>query len=310
MTGRAGFALVTALVVVTLAATAAVELYREVRLNLDMATNFQDRTRAKLLALDGLEVVARFLIEDDETSDGPADGDALEELIRTVFPEGPRPEATLIDLSGRFNLNSLLSKDGQEAEEPPKILERLLEKLGADPNIAAALLDWMDPDDETRTGGAEAEQYNQLGVDYKPRNGPLLSLSELSLIKGFDKTLLYGTEGKPGLLELVAVFGDNKVNANTAPALLLESLASDFTAEMAQEVIERREEKQFENLSDLKTLSGLTDAVYRDLSSVWDVKSNWYQVLIKATYGPATYRLRVTLNRDNGKIETAEGLVD
>lgn len=310
MTGRAGFALVTALVVVALTATAAVELYREVRLNLDMATNFQDRTRAKLLALDGLEAVALFLIEDDDASDGPEDIEALADRIKAVFPEGARPEATLTDLSGRFNLNSLLNDEGQIQEKPLKMLERLLEKLEADPALSAALLDWMDPDDETRTGGAEAEQYNQLGVDYKPRNGPLLSLSELSLIKGFDKTLLNGTEEKPGLLELVSLVGGSKLNANTAPALVLESLTDDFTAEMAREILERREEEQFKNISDLKTLAGLTDAMYRELSSALDVKSSWYQAAIQATHGPATYRLRVTLERNKGKINVADGLVD
>ena len=50
---------------------------------------------------------------------------------------------------------------------------------GMTESIADAILDWIDPDDDTRDLGAEREYYASLPHPYAPRNGPLGSIEEL-----------------------------------------------------------------------------------------------------------------------------------
>src|SRR4051794_10034462 len=76
-----------------------------------------------------------------------------------------------------------------------KVLQDALLKL---PNmtdeIAASIVDWLDADDEPRTGGAESDHYSGLNPPYRAKNGPLESLDELLLVKGVTPQLLFGND--------------------------------------------------------------------------------------------------------------------
>ncbi|RMF76139.1 MAG: hypothetical protein D6744_12590 [Planctomycetota bacterium] len=67
-----------------------------------------------------------------------------------------------------------------------------------------ALLDWRDTDDDPRDGGAENEYYNNLdpGPAYSVKNGPLDTIEEILLIKGWSARLLYGEDvNRNGVLD-------------------------------------------------------------------------------------------------------------
>ena len=61
------------------------------------------------------------------------------------------------------------------------------------PPMAAALVDFIDPDDVPLPEGAEQEYYSALPRPYTIRNGPLASLDELLLVRGFTAEILHGT---------------------------------------------------------------------------------------------------------------------
>ncbi len=65
------------------------------------------------------------------------------------------------------------------------------------PAMAAALLDFIDADDTPRPEGAEQDYYSGLPRPYKIRNGPLVSLDELLLVRGFTPELLHGSAAAP-----------------------------------------------------------------------------------------------------------------
>jgi general secretion pathway protein K len=109
------------------------------------------------------------------------------------------------------------------------------EMLGAvlgRPELAAAVLDWRDADDESRATGAERDWYEAVGAS-PPRNGPLAAVEELGFIRGFDDSVLARVE------PLVTVEGDGHVNLNAAPAAVLGSLPG-FSAEAVGVVLARR----------------------------------------------------------------------
>lgn len=68
----------------------------------------------------------------------------------------------------------------------------LLEDMTED--MANAILDWIDADDEEREGGAETDTYESMFPSYVARNGPIRTLEELELIQGIDPELVRGED--------------------------------------------------------------------------------------------------------------------
>ncbi|SFI48276.1 type II secretion system protein GspK [Planctomicrobium piriforme] len=100
----------------------------------------------------------------------------------------------LIDESSRININALATLD------PAEGLARTM--LLALPNmtdeIADAILDWIDADDEPREFGKEVDSYKLV----VPRNGPLDSIEELLLVADVTPKLLYGEDtNRNGVLD-------------------------------------------------------------------------------------------------------------
>jgi len=64
-----------------------------------------------------------------------------------------------------------------------------------------SLLDWIDQDNEHRINGAEKDFYMKKG--YFPRNGPLKTLDEIVLIRGFDPYIFWI---KPALYKRITIY--------------------------------------------------------------------------------------------------------
>jgi hypothetical protein len=97
------------------------------------------------------------------------------------------------DEAAKINLNSLLALDNGQGDIATTILMAFSD-YGMTADIAASILDWMDPDDTPRTSGAENDYYGALSPAYKCKNGPLDSLEELLLVKGMTPQLLFGND--------------------------------------------------------------------------------------------------------------------
>jgi type II secretory pathway component PulK len=94
------------------------------------------------------------------------------------------------DETGKINLNALvqLDKTGNLASQILQLLPNMT------PDIADAIIDWIDADDTPRPNGAESQYYGGLNPPYQPRNGPIDSLEELLLVKGVTPQLLFGND--------------------------------------------------------------------------------------------------------------------
>ncbi|MCH7729342.1 MAG: general secretion pathway protein GspK, partial [Planctomycetes bacterium] len=99
----------------------------------------------------------------------------------------------LEDESSRINLNALLIVDKQMENGGRQLLMAL---PGMTEEIADAIMDWLDEDDEPREFGAELEYYSSLTPPYAPKNGPLETVEELLLIRGIRENpfLLFGAD--------------------------------------------------------------------------------------------------------------------
>ena len=74
--------------------------------------------------------------------------------------------------------------------------------------LAQALLDFLDTDDTPRPDGAEQEAYDSLPNPYAVRNGPLATLDELLLVRGFTPALLDGEDANRNFILAPNVTGD------------------------------------------------------------------------------------------------------
>ncbi|MEZ6051920.1 MAG: type II secretion system protein GspK [Planctomycetaceae bacterium] len=104
----------------------------------------------------------------------------------------------LIDESARLNPNALIGfgLDDDLTREMLMYLPDMTE------DVADAILDWVDTDDDTREYGAETDVYLTFTPPYEAKNGPLESVDELLLIAGVTPELLYGEDAnRNGLLD-------------------------------------------------------------------------------------------------------------
>ncbi len=81
-----------------------------------------------------------------------------------------------------------------EASELSLPQSLLMSLPGMTIDVADAILDWLDDDDEARPNGAELEFYSTLPTPYAPKNGPIDSVEELLLVRGVTPQLLFGVD--------------------------------------------------------------------------------------------------------------------
>jgi type II secretory pathway component PulK len=97
----------------------------------------------------------------------------------------------LQDESTRLNLNVVAKLDEQQSGVGRALLMGL---PGMTADIADAILDWMDADDQARENGCEESYYSRLNPPYAPKNGPLDTIEELLLVRGVTPQLLFGMD--------------------------------------------------------------------------------------------------------------------
>ena len=182
--------------------------------------------------------------------------DGTEEWRWTLYSANPEGGIRfgLTDEASKLNLNSATTS----------MVSRL---PGMKVSLTDALLDFLDADDVPRPEGAEQEYYNALPQPYRMHNGPLSTVEQLLLVRGFSPSVVLGEDAnrnfsldpneddgdereppddadgrlQPGLLPLLTVYsrepntdrsGKRRFNLNTPGAALTETndLPSAFVA--------------------------------------------------------------------------------
>ncbi len=187
-------------------------------------------------------------------------------------------------------------------------LRSLISQLGGKPEIVDALIDWLDPDNNvTGTEGAEDDHYKQRG--YRCKNGPLDSLDELLLVKGFDKELLIDKNLK-GYLTVAPT--DGKVNLNTAPIQVLYAVLGTRTADLAQplsqsdiqDLVRYRDEHDLKNMTDMTSAVKISQDQAGAAAPLVKVNSAFFTVNSKYTIGNVVKNVEVLLRRNNTTVIT------
>lgn len=244
-----GFILIAVLIIISLLFPVVLSFYGKAQINLLQAENFRDTIQALRMAQSGVEVAIGLLMSDDATYDGRTDKWALS--FPVIDEEDKRIEVIIIDDDSKININTIIDKDGKINNDINFRLRNLIERLGGKTDFVNAVLDWIDSDSVvTEPGGAEENEYKEIG--YSAKNGPMDTLDEVALIKGYEKELF----GKKGLNKFITTAPtDGKLNINTAPIEILYDLG--FREGLVQEIVNARESEPFRQIGDIWRVLGI-----------------------------------------------------
>ena len=238
-TRQRGVALITAVLVVAIAAVIATSMMSRQNFDTQRTANVIHRDQAIAYAL-GSEYWAGVELYKDAAQNNL---DHLREVWAYDLPplpiDGGYLNGKLEDLQGRFNLNTVL--DPLQAER----FARLCQAVNVDPDFIPALQDWIDEDTEVREDGAEDESYTLLDPPYRTANRALADSSELLLVRGVSvqdyNTLAFFITALPA---------SGTINVNTASPLLLQSLTDGVASADVERIIAVRSGKPFEDVDE------------------------------------------------------------
>jgi len=239
---QSGIALVTAVMIVAIAAAIAVQIAFAHQIWFRQMENVADRDATDWLRRGALHWASLALLEDAAQNSTDDLGESWAMGLPTLPVEGGTIRVSIEDAQGRFNLNSVVNPASLQ------VLSRLLVVLRLDPLLANAVLDWIDTDSVASAGGAEDVDYLNLNPPYRAANRPMASVEELRLIRGFDaKTVA-------ALLPYVTVLpvAINDINVNTASPMVLAALTG-IDLPSAQRIAEVRGSTPYKTIDEFKS---------------------------------------------------------
>lgn len=279
-----GVAIITALLIVTIATTVSITISTRLQLDVRRTGNLIAQDQAQFYLLAAEEWSQRILRQDktDSTSDSLDETWAME--LPPIPVDGGSIQGRLTDLHSCLNINSLLVGNAIDATAKAR-LSQLFSRLGVKGDLTQAITDWLDNDLETSNpNGAEDGYYLNLEVPYRTANTEMHSVSELRLVKGFEDNATYELV-EPHLCAFIIDGGDIAINVNTASAEVLQSLSAEMTESLADEIIERRNEEAFTDLKDFTSFSKL-DTIIKDTEKL-STSSEYFLLRTQAIIGQA-----------------------
>lgn len=300
-----GFILITVLLVIGLLFPLVLAFNSRVQVNLLQAANFRNSIQALRMARAGVEGALGILKIDNPASDSRRDTWGMQ------FPPLAAGDGMLsvkiVDEDGKIPVNALVAANGNDVNRDVDArLRALITRLGGNAEIVDALIDWLDANDEvTGAAGAEEEYYREKG--YHCRNGPLGSLQELMMIRGFDRELV--VDGKMTDYLTVAET-DGKVNINTAPIPVLHTVLGTATPTLAaplsegdiEDIGQYREEHDFINIKDIERVVKISAAQSGNIAPLIKVNSSFFTVTSKYTIDKVTKHVEALLKRDGNNV--------
>lgn len=267
---RRGFILVTVLLVSTMLLSCAMGYAWYARGQIRRVMKERSVLQARSIAYVLAGEVARGLVMDKSAYDSKKEP-WFKPMIFPI-PEIGILTVEVTPLNDRIPIASLFLPDGETLRlEMKSVWENLWSLLKAD-DVGNIVLDFLDANKMPRLGGRE---------DKKWLNRPVVSLSELLAIPEVTREILSGTFDRAGLEAYCTVWSDGKININMAPAHVLE-LFDDIDRNVAEDIIEARADKPFENIGDVAAVGSFPQQSLPKLMNLISFTSTFFRVTIDA----------------------------
>jgi general secretion pathway protein K len=293
-----GVALLAVLMGIALMTLIVVDFAMSAGLGFVSAANQANELRSYYLARSAINVGLALLAQDtrlDAQSQTPFD--SLQDPWAVPFPpipvDGGVVALSIVDETRKLSVNSLVDTDGEINQPAMQRMIRLFSVLGINPEVLAAIVDWIDPDNIESPGGAEADYYLGLRPPYQPRNGPMPTIGDLKMVKGINEAAFNR------LRPFLTVMPETQVNANTASAEVLASLADEMMEDpkIVQAIMEARANRPFENITDVANLPEV-GTIGSKLTQVLTTRSQYFTISGVGTFAGARKMVNATFHRE------------
>ncbi len=305
MKKQKGIALITILVMVALATILAATIAQRQKFMAENTAYLMRQNQSLWYAKSAETFFSELLVEDAENA---GDVDYLQENWAKPMPAFPVEDGyvtgQLYDESGKFNLNSLVDDSGQVNVAAKEWFERLLMNAGLNAQLSEAVIDWQDADNETLGPmGAEESYYRGLRNAYLPANSKFHAVEELKMVRGFEGEKYLQIAPYVSAITVT----DAKVNINTAPAIVLASLAESLDVKTVEAVLEQRQQnmEHFSNVDELWSLEPFSQAKNENqtaLNALLGVKSSYFQAKIEVMLSERKRQFQTYLLREDKKV--------
>lgn len=285
-----GVALITALVVVVICSMIASDMLWSTFLDQRRTESVLMGSQAREYARGAEDWVAHLLrMQREETEYDHPSQQWAEEITALPLDEHGQLSGRLEDQQGLFNLNNLVDETGQIHQPSFRQFERLLISLELNPDIAAAVTDWIDPDQEpTMPGGAEDSHYLGLDPPYRTADQPIQSLSELRMIEGLQEDQV---DVLRPYVTALPTMEETHININTAPPLVIASMSDNLTPMEAQTMAGAERQQGYSDVQEFLNIAPNIDVAV-------DVHTNFFKLQGEITVGGTSVSMYSLLARD------------
>jgi len=290
-----GVALILTLLIAAILVILVVETNYSTQVDVRIAGNVRNDLQASYLAKSGVNIAISYLKYDGQNTET----DNLTEDWAKSYPPFPIGEGfvnvMIEDENAKINVNSAVKGNGEVDPVIYDALSRLFEWKEVDMGILNSIIDWVDPDDDSLSDGAEDSHYGSLDPPYKCKNGPLDTLSELLMIKGVTD------EVYEKISKHLTIYSDGKININTASKDVLVCLDDEIDDGIAEGIIEYREEKPFDTKEELKDVLN-DEELYKRIKDMITVQSKAFNVVSIGRVERVEKVVRVVVDREGDTI--------
>lgn len=305
-TNRKAFVLILVLIVVSAMSTIVIAAVYRTKIAIRLAHANSQRTKAYYLAIGGIERTKALLAsrELDVKWVGLVSGFTSDAISEGLFAEQALANHDMnIFLSycvrdelAYFNINS----------SDPACWENI---PGISSEIRSCICDWIDEDDDTNPSGAESDYYQRLDTPYGCKNKPVTKLRELCYIKNIDFDMYRGQYASLDnrtlsprknqsnsnlaltLTDIFTVYGDGKVNINTASSTIFSALPG-LDSQAINTILSYRagadgktgtdDDNYIESAESLTKIEGLTELQVELLSQYCCFSSGLFRIYSRA----------------------------
>jgi len=298
-----GVALLAVLLGVALMTLVVVDFAMTSGLGFVSAANQANELRAGYLARSGVNI-GLGLLAADARSDLQATTpiDCLTDVWAVPFPpmplEGGMVSLSIVDEARKLNLNSMIGQGGALNQAAIAKLQRLFTILDVNVDLIQGIIEWITPAG-ANASGAGSEFYLGLKPPYQPRYGPMPTIGDLQMVRGFNEAIFNRVS------PFLTVMPETAVNANTASPQVIAALEPELMEDqkIVQEIIEAREIRPFSQPTDIMNLPDL-GAVAQRLSRDVVLRSQFFTVTGTGTYAGARKIITATFHRETNGIGT------
>lgn len=213
------------------------------------------------------------------------------------------------DLQARYNLNNLANPDKRVVEQQKRIFINLLGLLeiaefAQREELAAALIDWLDANEEGSLINAESPFYQSKKTPYFAADQKLTTLGELRYVEGFNESVINSLRPYVTVLPVE----NARINLNTTSAEVMTSLSGagpELDTASSQTFLAQRQEEGFAGFQPSQiqaaqsAIIGAVPVGGSFINNMLQTNSQFYRVTTRVVLGDFRYCAYTTVFRQN-----------